>query len=259
MIIDDPSQAIDDICSFIKRVFKDCQKERVVIAVSGGIDSALCLTILARVFTPANIKVILMPYHQQAMTDAYHICQFNQLESSLLVHDIGEVVDRIAAGLNVSDDQLRLGNIKARVRMIHLYDYAKKHSALVCGTENRSEHLLGYYTRYGDEASDLELLRHLYKTQVRQLAKHLNLPDSIINKAPSADLWLDQSDEQELGFSYQHADIVLSLWEQHPNQVELVLDQATNIHQLSPVIVNRIIKRIQLFSFKHQVPYCLTD
>jgi NAD+ synthase len=97
----------------------------------------------------------------------------------------------------------------ARIRMIILFDLAKKNHALVCGTENRSENLLGYFTRFGDQASDLEPIGHLYKTQVYELAEYLKVPKDIIEQKPTAGLWKNQTDEKEFGFSYKEADPVL--------------------------------------------------
>src|SRR6185437_16551779 len=110
------------------------------------------------------------------------------------------------------ENKIRIGNIAARMRMIILFDLAKKHKALVCGTENKSENLLGYFTRFGDQASDIEPIEHLYKTQIIQLAKHLGLPEDVITQAPSAGLWKGQTDEGQFGFTYEEADIVLYLF-----------------------------------------------
>jgi NAD+ synthase len=139
------------------------------------------------------------------------------------------------------DYKLRLGNIMARVRMIVLYDLAKKHQGLVCGTENKSEFLLGYFTRFGDEASDFEPIRHLYKTQILELAKHLNLPQKIISQTPTAGLWSSQTDEKEFGFTYQEADKVLDLYLNHKKTI-------------SPN-AQKILSRVNKNSFKHHLPY----
>jgi NAD+ synthase len=146
--------------------------------------------------------------------------------------------------------RLRLANLAARSRMMVLYDQAKKHDALVIGTENFSEHLLGYYTRFGDEASDLEPIRHLYKTQVIELAKSLGVPQAIINKPPSADLWASQTDANELGFTYQQADPVLDLYTKGKTPAEIATTH-------TPEIVEKVIAQVEKSAFKHQVPYHL--
>lgn len=148
-------------------------------------------------------------------------------------------------------NRLRLANLAARIRMMILFDQAKKLDALVIGTENLSESLLGYFTRFGDEASDLEPIIHLYKTQVVSLAKHLNIPESIISKSPSADLWKGQTDAKELGFTYQQADPILYLLKDHTNQ---------EIEQLgySIDLVKKVSDQVNRNQFKHQVPYKLS-
>ena len=136
----------------------------------------------------------------------------------------------------------------ARIRMIFLYDLAKKHNALVCGTENKSEFYLGYFTRFGDEASDFEPIRHLYKTQIYQLADYLNLPKKIVSQSPTAGLWIGQTDEKDFGFSYQEADMVLNLY----------LDQKKSLEEITSKNFphgKKIIARVSKNSFKHLSPY----
>jgi NAD+ synthase len=134
--------------------------------------------------------------------------------------------------------------------MIILYDIAKKENALVCGTENRSESLLGYCTRFGDEASDIEPIRHLYKTQVYELAKYLNIPQSVIQKMPSANLWEGQTDESQFDFTYVEADQVLSLYFDKKLSVEEIQKQGFKN-------AGKIIEFTRKNFFKHKVPYAL--
>jgi NAD+ synthase len=121
---------------------------------------------------------------------------------------------------------------------------------LVCGTENRSENLLGYFTRFGDEASDLEPIRHLYKTQVYELAKYLNVPQAIVQKQPSANLWKDQTDEGQFEFTYAEADQVLNLYFDKKLPVE-------EIQKRGLKNADKIIEFAKKNSFKHRVPYLL--
>jgi NAD+ synthase len=151
---------------------------------------------------------------------------------------------------SAKDFQLRLGNIMARIRMTALYDLAKEHNGLVCGTENKSEFLLGYFTRHGDEASDFEPIRHLYKTQIYELGKHLNVPESIINLHPTAGLWDGQTDEGDFGFSYQEADLILNLY----FDKKMALSKLTT---KSYPNFKKIIQRINRGSFKHHSPYVI--
>jgi NAD+ synthase len=131
--------------------------------------------------------------------------------------------------------------------MMLLYDTAKSKKALVCGTENRSEHLLGYYTRFGDEASDLEPIKHLYKTQIYQLADFLKIPQQIIDKKPSAGLWPGQTDSDELGFTYEEADPVLHLY----------FDKNKSLKEIKLPKTKKIIMCVKKNKFKKAVPYCL--
>lgn len=158
-------------------------------------------------------------------------------------------------------NRLRLANLAARARMLVIYDQAKLFDALVIGTENHSEHLLGYYTRFGDEASDLEPIKHLYKSQLLQLAKYLKIPKEIIEKPPTAGLWIGQTDETELGFSYEEADPILFLhYEQQlsPIQIAKLLTKDT---QKKPKEVKKIVETVlnhcEKLDFKHALPYAL--
>jgi NAD+ synthase len=110
-------------------------------------------------------------------------------------------------------EDMAVANLKPRIRMVILYEYANNHSCLVVGTTNRSEHEIGYFTKHGDGACDIEPIQHLYKTEIFELAKYLGIPDCIINKAPSADLWEGQTDEGEIGLTYKQLDKCLKLWE----------------------------------------------
>jgi len=149
-----------------------------------------------------------------------------------------------------NDKRVRFGNIMARIRMTILFDKAKKLNSLVCGTENKTEHLLGYFTRFGDAASDIEPISHLYKTQVRQLADYLKVPKEIINKPPTAGLWDGQTDEAEFGFTYKEADQVLNLFYDQKKTFE-------QIRKLGFKNAERIIKRSLNNQFKLRTPYSL--
>ena len=146
-------------------------------------------------------------------------------------------------------DKVRLGNIMARVRMVTLFDYARENSALVLGTENKSEHYLGYYTRFGDEASDIEPLRNLYKTEVFRLAGHLGIPEETREAVPTAGLWPEQTDEGQFGFTYETADEILyGLYEVGRSPQELAeqgLDQKA---------INLVRAWAVQMEFKHHVP-----
>ena len=246
-----------NLSQFLQDTFVKTNKKNAVIAVSGGIDSALSLSLLAQALPKNQIWPILLPYGRQDMSDAETILDFWQIPiENRKILNISSMVDAICKSLLIDDaDKLRKGNAMARVRMIAIFDYAKSKDALVVGTENKSEHYLGYFTRFGDEASDIEPLVTLYKTQVRQMARELNLPEIFLQKKPSADLWLDQSDEQELGFSYELADQVLTyLIDQKVSSADI----PALFTQEKKIEVEKVLARIQAMAFKREVPYSLS-
>lgn len=245
---------IDEIVLFLQKTFTDAAKKNAVIAVSGGIDSALSLSLLVKAMPKERIWPILLPYERQNMEDAEAILEFWQIPvENRRTLNIASMVDAACKSLQVeSSDQLRKGNLMARARMMAVFDYAKSKDALVVGTENKSEHHLGYFTRFGDEASDVEPLLTLYKTQVRQLAKELNLPGIFLEKAPSAGLWQNQSDEQEFGFSYELADRVLTYLIDKKVPKQNVSGLFTQDEQ---ELVTKVLRRVDAAAFKHQVPY----
>lgn len=245
------------ITQFLQDTFNKTGKTNAVIGISGGIDSALSLSLLVKALPKNQIWPILLPYGRQEMSDAETILDFWQIPiENRKILNISSMVDAICKSLLIDDiDKLRKGNVMARVRMIAIFDYAKSKDALVVGTENKSEHYLGYFTRFGDEASDIEPLATLYKTQVRQMAKDLNLPEIFLEKKPSADLWQGQSDETELGFSYELADQVLTY----------LIDQKTPFAEIPALFdkekqteVDKVLARIQGMAFKREVPYSLS-
>ncbi len=247
-----PSNSLEKIVSFIRETYRKQHREKAVIAVSGGIDSALALTLLSRALKTEQIYPLLLPYGDQETSDAESILEFNQIpQQNWQKIDIKPLVAVAAQAVKLlTEEQVRRGNLMARARMMLIFDRAKQLQALVCGTENKSEKHLGYFTRFGDEASDLEPIVHLYKTQVWQLAKYLKLPAKIIEKAPSAGLWPGQTDEAELGFSYELADqVIFQLVDQQrqPSEVE--------VSAASPDQIQAVINQVQRTVFKQQTPY----
>ncbi len=278
----DPPTETKIITTFIHDTFEKNGKNKAIIAVSGGVDSATSLVLTTHALGPENVHTLHLPsktsnpqstLDAQLAINAAAIPPQNQLTINISTlikkswrinrrsSDAGNqelaraashlATDQIAVSTPNSDaeslsiiNRLRLANLAARIRMMLLFDQAKKLDALVIGTENLSEHLLGYYTRFGDEASDLEPLRHLYKTQVYELARYLKVPESILNKKPSADLWPGQTDDHELGFTYQEADPIL-----HALSQNLPLDP-------SP-LVDLVTQTVNRNAFKHLVPYIL--
>lgn len=242
-----------DIISFIRKTVKSAGFERTVIGVSGGVDSATTCFLVARALGKKNIFPVILPYdgiHKHSIEDArLTVTQLKIPKENIYEIDIQKAVDEIA-GHDKRINQFRKGNIMSRVRMIYLYDLAKKLKALVCGTENRTEYMLGYFTRFGDEASDFEPLRRLYKTEVKALARYLNVPQAIIKKTPTAGLWPGQTDEEEFGFTYEASDKILSLkFDKHLSKAEII-----KVSGIDQSVVEKVLARVAANSFKHKVP-----
>ena len=239
------------IISFIKNTVVNSGFSDVIIAVSGGVDSALSLILSVQAVGVQRVHVLLLPYgtlNPQGTEDAKLVIEAAGLSHVLVqVINIQPMVDSFDPQGEM--DMMRLGNVMARVRMIVLYDMARKHRSLVIGTENRSEYLLGYFTRFGDEASDIEPIRHLYKTQVYKLATYSKVPEKILQKAPTAGLWKDQTDEKEFGFSYEIADQILyGLFELHLSESDLIKKG------LEASQIEKVQKWVKKNKFKHEVP-----
>lgn len=242
----------ETIIKFIKNQVSKSGFKKLVIGLSGGIDSSVTAFLAVKALGNKNVLIALLPYGNlniPDLEDAQLIIGKLKIPSkNVFKINIKKVVDKIVC-FDPSMSKIRKGNIIARVRMIYLFDLAKKYQALVCGTENRSEYLLGYYTRFGDEASDIEPIRHLYKTQIRQLANYLEVPKKIINKKPTAGLWLGQTDEEELGFSYKDADIVLHLFFDKKLTKEEIIKQGIEIKT-----VEKVLAWVKKNEFKQLVP-----
>jgi NAD+ synthase len=266
-----PELEVKKITNFLKKTFNEQKIDKVVLGLSGGIDSVTVLYLIKEVLPKKNIFVVQMDYYprKKIEIDLKGINVINisikklvdQFDKSLVkgegiefffdsgLRDYEEVPAEIKKFDTEPLQKARLGNIMARVRMIILFDLAKQLNALVCGTENKSERLLGYFTRFGDSASDIEPISTLYKTQVRQLADYLKVPKAIIEQSPTAGLWDGQTDESELGFSYEEADQVLYL----------VHDQGQDIKKIKKDYPNaeKIISRVQKNQFKLKTPYSM--
>jgi NAD+ synthase len=186
---------------------------RSVLGLSGGIDSAVVAYLTAEAIGPANLLCVLMPYRTSSpasRADAEEVVRRLGCESTLV--DITPIVDGYfgsAAGDGIEVTPLRRGNFAARARMAVLYDHSVTWGGLVMGTSNKTETLLGYTTIFGDNAAALQPIADLYKTQVRQLSADIGVPDVILRKPPTADLWAGQTDEQEVGLRYSDIDRLL--------------------------------------------------
>jgi len=237
------------LTSFIKDETRKIGFKRVVIGISGGIDSALSAYLAADALGKENVVGCLMPYRQSSkssLSDGLLICDALNIERHVI--RITPMIDAYfknypEAGKN------RRGNKMARERMSVLYDQSVIHNALVLGTSNKSELLIGYSTLFGDMASALNPLGDLFKTQVYELARFLGLPDSVVNKIPSADLWEGQTDEKELGFSYFDVDEILYLLVDMRYRVKDIIELGYDSK-----FVNRVYEMIKNSQFKRTIP-----
>jgi NAD+ synthase len=184
---------------------------RALVGLSGGIDSALSCYLAVEALGAANVLAVRMPYKNSSADSLEHAQMvIDQLGVSSVTIPITDMVEPLFQR-DPDMSSMRRGNIMARARMIVLYDQSEVFKGLVVGTGNKTEILLGYTTLYGDSACALNPLGDLYKTQVRQLARAMGVPEVIIQKPPTADLWQGQTDEGELGFTYAEVDKLLYL------------------------------------------------
>jgi len=188
----------------------------IVIGLSGGIDSAVAAAFCCRAIGPAKVVGISLPTkvsNPADIRDAAELC--TQLGMAHQVIDIEPMLSAYRSMPGFVETPYLLGNLMARIRMTVLFYHANRDNRLVCGTSNRSEYMLGYCTKYGDNAADIQPILHLYKSDVYVVARELGIPDPILKKTPSAGLWEGQSDEKEIGLTYAEIDASLKSLEIH--------------------------------------------
>ena len=237
------------LTGFIKDEIEKTRMKRAVIGLSGGIDSALSAYLSAEALGPENVLAVRMPYSTSSadsLSDAEKV--INALGLPSLTVPIAHMADGLIQQFPDMSN-LRRGNIMARMRMVVLYDQSVDWGGLVMGTSNKTEFLLGYTTIYGDSGVALHPIADLYKTQVRQLARALGVPQSILDKAPSADLWAGQTDEGELGYTYADADQVLYLLVDERYTVDEVAEEGFDRE-----FVAKVWRRVKANHFKRTMP-----
>ena len=237
------------VAEFIRGQLRQAGFERLVLGLSGGIDSALVAYLVAEAIGAERLLCVLMPYRTSSgasRTDAEAVVRALGCASELV--DISPMVDAFFAA-DPEAAPLRRGNVMARQRMTVLYDRSVTWGGLVVGTGNKTESLIGYTTVFGDNACAFNPIGDLYKSQVRQLAAALGVPDAIIRKAPSADLWPGQTDESEAGFSYPVLDRLL-FWRIDKRRT----DEEMTALGFDPALVAQVDRMIATSEFKRQVP-----
>jgi len=204
----DHMEVVSKLVSFIREKIKETGAKGVVVGISGGVDSATTACLAVKALGRERVLGLIMPYYwNRDVEDARLVCSSLGIECREI--SIKPIVDTMVSQLGFQPDKRSLGNIMSRARMVLLYAYANAKNYLVLGTSNRSEFLTGYFTKWGDGASDYAPLINLYKTEVWEVAKLLGVPQRIIEKKPTAGLWEGQADEDELGISYRLLDEIL--------------------------------------------------
>jgi len=244
------------LVGFLREETQRTGLSRAVLGLSGGVDSALVVELAARALGPGNVVALAMPYRSSASI-SLELARLSAEHAGVRLEfaDVSAAADAIFAAAGDLPDgpdrgaRLRRGNVLARLRMITLYDRSAREQALVLGTTNKTELLLGYGTLHGDMASALNPLGDLYKCQVFALSRHLGVPDAILARAPSADLWEGQTDEQELGASYPELDALL----------HRMVDRRTSRERLielgfAPAFVDATAERVRRSQFKRRTP-----
>ncbi len=243
----DPQEAARRSGEFMRGVLQEAGLEKLVIGLSGGIDSAVAAGLAVAAIGAENVHGVMMPYATSSaasLADAKAVAKALGITTETV--PITPMADAFLAGIPTAE-RVRRGNVMARCRMIVLYDKSAALKALVLGTGNRTEGLLGYTTMFGDNACALNPVGQLYKTEVRLLAVWLKLPRVVLDKAPSADLWEGQADEDELGFTYAEADRLL----------HEMYDNGRLPHELEAMgfansLITAVAQRVRAMRFKRQ-------
>ena len=238
-----------ELVEFLRESFKKAGFSKAVLGLSGGIDSALVAYLLRDALGKENVLAIMMPYKSSNPDSLNH--------AKLVIEDLGinsktiEITDMIDAYFKNEEEatSLRMGNKMARERMSILFDYSSKENALVVGTSNKTEIYLGYSTQFGDSACALNPIGDLYKTNIWDLSRYLKIPNELIEKKPSADLWEGQTDEQEMGLTYKEADQVMYRLLEENKTVEEVLAEGFNKD-----LVDNIVRRMNRSEYKRRMP-----
>jgi NAD+ synthase len=248
----DHDKVSEQIEEFIQKMVKTSKTKGVVVGLSGGIDSSVVTALAVRALGKENVLALILPNKKldQHYEDDARILA-NQLGIKVKKISIEDFVVALRNNLeeDMTNNKLVTGNAIARFRMVILYAYSNYLNYLVLGTSNKTEIMVGYITKYGDGGIDFEPCGDLYKTQIRSMAKYLNIPEQIINKAPSAGLWSGQTDEGELGITYDELDLILLAMEKQYTKEQMVKDLGIKLE-----LVEKVEKMIAVSEHKRNMP-----
>jgi NAD+ synthase len=242
----------DHIVSFVREVVDDANADGAVIGLSGGIDSTTTAALAVEALGADAVHGLVMPSEvntDENMSDAERVAE--RLGIAYDVIDINPIADAVFdAYPPATDDRMATGNVRVRLRGVLNYFVANHENRVVLGTGNRSEALTGYFTKYGDQAVDCNPIGNLYKQQVRQVAAALGLPRDLVMKTPSAEMWLGQTDEEEMGLDYDTLDAILAL------HVDGPLSKTATVRELGvePAQVERVVDLYERSAHKRRMP-----
>ena len=247
----DVEKTKNDIVEFVQNKVSEANADGLVVGLSGGIDSTVAAFLACEAVGKENVFGVVLPSTTTPTEDKLHGTTIAQLLGiNYKEMAIDSILNEFLSVAQLEEDILAIGNLKARIRMSIIYFYANSKNYLVCGTGNKSEISIGYFTKYGDGACDIEPIGDLYKTDVYELAKYLEVPQEIIDKPPRAGLWNNQTDEDEIGMTYKLLDKILYQF------IEKEIDADSIAKELNIEVneVNDIINRVKRNQHKTQVP-----
>jgi NAD+ synthase len=238
---------------FIKEYVENAGAEGIVLGMSGGIDSGTIAALSSLSIGGARVTGLMLPeketYNSKDIEDAKFVAEKFGLKTQIC--DITPVLEGFYKTIPIFDqaDRLCKGNVKARTRMIYLYYYANKRNKIVCGSSDKSETMMGYFTKWGDVAADISPLMDLYKTQVRKLAEHIGIPPELATKPSTPALWPNQLAETELGIKYEKLDLILYGLERFMTTEEIA--QQLNVQK---ILVEKVKNRWLAVEHKRRMP-----